>query len=1165
MIFGRYRFDRRIGGGMGDVFLATDMQHDEKVVVKISKTRFGGNGRDQHRILAEASMLSRLDHPGITKVYDCGVDDDEYYYVMEYIEGIALSSCVDLSVHDRLEIFLDCAKILNHIHNNGIVHRDIKPENIIVLPEKSNISGTRARIIDFGLSFFSGKSRITEAGHVVGTLNYMAPELLMGIEFDYRADLYSLGVTMFQSLTGKLPMETKKVANIAYNILNSLPEPPSKYNTDVSKEVDQIVISLMRRDPKERTQTAKELIDQLEAVVSTDQHTSSSSNGITVSIPDLFGREKEMDCLFDQFEQSRYSSCSVILSGPFGIGKSRLAEEFAIKAQLQGTIVLRAHGISSSIPEPLFGLRQLFWHLQYFSAFDIVDKNSSEFISLASMSQAILSKYKIKTIDVKSGNTDRLEAFKVILKKLSSRHRIVVLIDDFDNIDKETLKVCWWTVSNIEKNFMLMLTSDDLESIEIDRKTDEKNQTIELSPIKDVEGFIKSALDIDNIPGSLVESITNNTGGVPMLILDQLRTDVVSGSLHRIDHSVNFEPEKAKSIETSDYVSGIIDTLSVKERFVIDFAAVFNNRFTSGMLCEILGIEQREVNSIVDVLVKNGLLSSQNESSIVYYWLSKRFINQIARMVKHEDYKAFNILLARHFEITSPTKPHWIFKHYNMADQEDKALQWAEITCWQILNDRSIDITTYLDYIKKTGVALKDKILFLKSSIIEALLEARAGDFLHSLEMIDECIHNSILSHKDELLVKSMKVKSRILKMAKMNAEAIDVETNLVFHTPRICNNLDEYELFNSLSVLLLQQYNFHGALKYARLAQETSKKLDKASFEDSAYKLATRLIESQRISEAYSLVKEYIDSPEAKGQFRLNMLSLYPSTLWYRGEIDKASTAVGQILSELPFNQLNLRTIANFVQITHSAGHIQLCLDILERSAPGNQKLNRILIDLFKLEIDFEMNGWQNVMTKVEMLINLAKDSDNHEDVVHGLLLLGTIASHIPNLELAARSFRQAWNIAKDNKYSIIVLYSGFIIMTAVNQPLLKNELKSIAAKISEIPEHPEDRISEIYRAVCMGMATIIDAKNPIQIKTGYNILSQAKNTAIMCGHKQIVGLLGKLLGKMHSQEYRFSGLPQDKELALQNFYESEFIYRTTGATWFADYISDILNKTNR
>lgn len=387
-----------------------------------------------------------------------------------------------------------------------------------------------------------------------------------------------------------------------------------------------------------------------------------------------------------------------------------------------------------------------------------------------------------------------------------------------------------------------------------------------------------------------------------------------------------------------------------------------------------------------------------------------------------------------------------------------------------------------------------------------------------------------------------------------------------MFHTPRICNNLDEYELFNSLSVLLLQQYNFHGALKYARLAQETSKKLDKASFEDSTYKLTTRLIENQRISEAYSLVKEYIDSPESKGQFRLNMLSLYPSTLWYRGEIDKASTAIGQILSELQFNQLNPRTITNFAQIAHSAGHIQLCLDILERLVvPDNQKLNRILIDLFKLEIDFEMNGWQNVMTKVEMLINLAKDSDTHEDVVHGLLLLGTIASHIPNLELAAKSFRQAWNIVKDNKYSITVLYSGFIIMTAVNQPLLKNELKSIAVKISEIPEKPEDRISEIYRAVCMGMSTIIDAKTPIQIKAGYKILSQAKNAAISCGHKQIVGLLGKLLGKMHSQEYRFSGLPQDKELALQNFYESEFIYRTTGATWLADYISDIMNKTNR
>lgn len=1151
---------------MGDVFLATDMQNDEKVVVKISKTRISSNCRDQNRILAEASMLSRLDHPGITKVYDCGVDDSEFYYVMEYIEGTALSNCVDLTIHEKLEIFLDCAKIINHIHNNGIVHRDIKPENIIVLPEKSNTSGTRAKIIDFGLSFFSGKSRITEVGHVVGTLNYMAPELLMGIDFDYRADLYSLGVTMFQSLTGRLPVETKKVSNIAYNILNSLPEPPSKYCNEISKEIDQIVVSLLRRDPKERTQTAKELIDQLETVIQTDQCATTSGNSITVSIPDLFGRDDEMDCLFKQFENSRQSPCSVTLSGPFGIGKSRLAEEFAIKIQLQGSIVLRAHGVSSSIPEPLFGLRQLFWHLQYFSAFDTIEKNSDELISLASMSQVMMSKYKIKTISVKAGNNDRLEAFKTIIGILSGTHRIIILIDDFDHVDKETLEMCLWLVDNLQKNFMLVLTSDDLESTDFDQAKHQKNHSICLPLINDIEGFIKSALDVEDVPKTLVESVANNTGGVPMLILDQLRSDVVSGSLQYVDNCVRFLPEKAKSIETSDYIAGIMDTLTAKERFVLDFASVYNNRFTAGMLCQALGIEQREVNSIVDELVKNGMFSNQNESSIVYYWVPKRFVNQVVRMVKRDDYKAFNTLLARYLENTTPLKPNWIFKHYSMAEQEDKALLWAENTCWQMLNDQSIDVKLYLDYIKKAGVTSKDKVLLLKATIIESFLESKAGNIMHSLEMIDECIHSSMFSQKDELLVKSLKVKSRILVKGKMVREAIEVEKSLVFHTPKICTAEDDFEIFNSLSTLYLQMYDLSDALKFARLALDAAKKLDHEKLEDSTYKLAVRLIENQMISEAYALVKEALDLNQTKGQSRLNLLSIYPSTLWYRGEIDKACVTVSQILSDITFNQLSPRTIINFAQITHSAGNTTLCKEIFSKAtAANNPRFNGAMIELMKYEVDFETDGWQNVMTKVEMLISRAKDSTFVEDSVHGLLLLGTFASHIPDLELSAKSFRQAWVLAKENKYIVTLLYAGFVILTAINQPLLKSELKSITSTISEIPEHNEDMIAQIYRTVCMGLSAIIDAKTPAQVKAGYRTLSQAKTLAISCGHKQIVGLLGKLLGKIHSQDYRFSGLESDKELALQNLYESEFIYRTTGATWLADYVSDMVNKTDR
>lgn len=1164
LVFGRYRLVKRIGGGgMGEVFLATDLLHDEKVVVKISKSKPGGSSRDQRRMLSEATMLARLDHPGITKVYDCGIDEGEIYYVMEFIEGVSLAVSTGLTVHEKIEIFLDCAKIINQIHGCGIVHRDIKPENIIILPQKCVVSGTRAKIIDFGLSFFSGKSRLTETGHVVGTLNYMAPELLMGIDFDYRADLYSLGVTMFQSLTGRLPVETKKISSVAYNILNSMPEPPSRYNREIPHELDQITMSLLRRDPKERTQTAKELVNQLEEVIGKDGHSSYSTDSITVSIPDLFGREVEMERLMDKFEDSKSSSCSVVLLGPTGIGKSRLAEEFAIKAQLQGSIVLRVHGISSSMMEPLFGLRQLFWHLQFFSAFDRILKNSEEFISLASMNQAMMGKYKIRTISVKSGTRDRLESFKTIMAMLSENNRIIIVIDDYDQIDKETLDMCQSLVIDLQKNIMLLMTTDDQGAVDVENCLHQLNSSFKLTPIQDIGGFIKSSLNRGKIPESLEKSISNDTGGVPMLILDQLRSHVLSGSLKLSDENVMFSVENAKTIETSDYVAGILDMLTEKQRFVIDFAAVYGNRFTSMMISQVLGLSQWETNDIVDELVRLGMLSSRNETSNVYYWIPNRFEKQIARFIKKSDSCAFNLLLAKHLETTPNQKPHWIFRHYLKAEQEDKALYWAETVCWQMINDPEFNISPYLDFMKMTGSTQKDNVVLLKVAILEASLEARKGNIIKSLEMIDDCIYNAISSHNHELLAKSMKLKSSILSKSRLFSEAIAVEKNLLSHIPRICSDEDEYESCNNLSILSLYQRNFGDSLKYARQAHAIAKKLDTEKLSQATYRLVVRLTENQKFSEAYALAKEEIDSGKPESS---NMMLIFPSILWFRGEIDLACTKISQIFEEITFSQLRPQTLANFVQILNSAGQTDACLELLEKvSGCGNQRINNTLLDIVGFEIKFGVSGWQNLLSKMEMAVNRSREEQNKENIIYSLLALGNTASHIPDLELSASSFRQAWELAVKLNQRIALSNSAYTIMTAINQPLQKNELKMIANTVSELPDHSEDKIFCMQRTTCSGMTALIDAKNPTQSKNGFRMLYQAKSMAISYGHKQAVGMLGKLLGKLHSQEFRFSSLEQDKEAALQNLFESEFIYRSTGANWLADYVSEMTSRIDR
>jgi eukaryotic-like serine/threonine-protein kinase len=261
---GRYRIRRKLGsGGMADVYLAEDQELGRRVAIKILDDRHAHDGQFVERFRREAKNAAGLSHPSIVSIYDRGEAEGTYYIAMEYLEGRSLKELILSRGPAPVRIAIDYARqilgALRFAHRNGIVHRDIKPHNVLVDPEG------RVKVTDFGIAR-AGASQMTEAGSIVGTAQYLSPEQAKGTPVDQRSDIYSLGIVLYELLTGEVPFKGDTPVEIAMKHLSTVPEPPSARRQDVPHDLDLVVMRALAKDPDDRYANAEEMDADLERV-----------------------------------------------------------------------------------------------------------------------------------------------------------------------------------------------------------------------------------------------------------------------------------------------------------------------------------------------------------------------------------------------------------------------------------------------------------------------------------------------------------------------------------------------------------------------------------------------------------------------------------------------------------------------------------------------------------------------------------------------------------------------------------------------------------------------------------------------------------------------------------------------------------------------------------
>src|SRR5436190_24095114 len=234
---GRYRIVRKLGaGGMADVYLAEDQELGRRVAIKILNDRHATDDQFVERFRREAKNAAGLSHPNIVSIYDRGTAEGTYYIAMEYLDGRSLKELIVARGPAPIKIAIDYARqilaALGFAHRSGIVHRDIKPHNVLVDAD------ARVKVTDFGIAR-AGASQMTEAGSIIGTAQYLSPEQARGTQVDQTSDLYSLGIVLYELLTGTVPFTGDTPVEIAMKHLSAVPEPPSATRSGVPPGLDQ--------------------------------------------------------------------------------------------------------------------------------------------------------------------------------------------------------------------------------------------------------------------------------------------------------------------------------------------------------------------------------------------------------------------------------------------------------------------------------------------------------------------------------------------------------------------------------------------------------------------------------------------------------------------------------------------------------------------------------------------------------------------------------------------------------------------------------------------------------------------------------------------------------------------------------------------------------------
>jgi tetratricopeptide (TPR) repeat protein/transcriptional regulator with XRE-family HTH domain len=629
---GRYQLAEEIGrGGMGVIYRAYDAMLDREVAVKVlTNTDLGEAGRE--RLRREAQAAAKLNHPNIVSIYDVVEINDRPSIVMELVKGETLQASQPREMEAIAAVARQICAALGHAHAHGIIHRDLKPENIFITTE-----GT-IKLMDFGLAWSRGASRLTAEGALIGTVFYLAPEQAMGQEIDGRTDLYSLGILLYELTTGRLPFTAEDPIAVISQHLYAPVVPPRAYNQQIPPTLDGLIVRLISKRPEDRPASAAEVLQALEHL---DLAEAASAGELSllerIARGRLVDRASELNQLRELWSRALQGRGHLaLISGEPGIGKTRLAREISVVAQLDGAVVLsgECYEYEASAPYLPFVECLRAW----------AEAQTTEALCLKLGTAAPEMAKLIPELEARLGpltpnpplppNEERLHLFDNMarfIQALAAPQGLLIFLDDLHWADQGTLALLHYLLRRLRESRVLILAA--YREVELERTHPLASALVEWNrerlatrvalgrlSVAETGTMLAALFEQDNVSAEFSEAIHRETEGNPFFIEEVVKSLVEQGEIYREEAGWGRKEIAELTIPQSikDAIGRRLNRLSAGCVDMLHAAAALGKIFSFSELSAVAGVSEDRLLDAIDEASAAQLIRVQSGDSFAF-------------------------------------------------------------------------------------------------------------------------------------------------------------------------------------------------------------------------------------------------------------------------------------------------------------------------------------------------------------------------------------------------------------------------------------------------------------------------------------------------------------------------------------------------------------------
>jgi eukaryotic-like serine/threonine-protein kinase len=702
-------------GGFASVFKVKDLQTGEVMALK-HLANSTENPLDARRFEREFQYLSRLRHDHIVSVKDTGTDGDACYFTMEFLEGVTLDAALKApgtGLYEVLqkgsvvfrEIMIQLCEGLACIHANGLIHRDLKPSNIFLLSDQN---GPHAKILDLGLAKFRGEdpSPLTEIGIMLGTVHYMSPEQIKGVHVDHRADLYTLGVVLYEILTGQKPFMGQNSAAVVLKHLNEIPVPPRVYNLDVPQDLQLVVMRLLEKEPERRYRFADDLLADLvgsksriarRAILNDSPH--------LLQHPRFLGRPDEMAIARKLLGEVQAGKGRLLrVSGQAGIGKTRFLSEIRAEASLRGMEVIHSScfvGHNAPFQPIIECIRSAEKKLGGLSTW-VREEDRNELARIfPELGEVAVQVHRSNLIPL-----DQDEVFLSIfqlLKDLTRRSSLLFLIDDMHWVDQGTSKFIDFLLERLDNVPVLVCLGHRTIDADSSSWLNSGNE-VRLEPFgfEASKSFLMSIFNSEDIPEDFCVDVYKVAGGNAFVTLEITKALYANKSITWKNNEWNYVSTVEKMpAEVEAAIAMRLSFLTQKDRKILCLIAIANRPIDFDLISSIVGSSENKTFDQLERLAQNQFL--RKDSKEKYQIFHNLIAETLCRQIPREETKKLHLNIAEALEYSNEASdlPGEMAYHLMLAGNESEA--------WPYLvkaGDRACVAYAFSDAVDKFGQAL---------------------------------------------------------------------------------------------------------------------------------------------------------------------------------------------------------------------------------------------------------------------------------------------------------------------------------------------------------------------------------------------------------------------------------------------------------------------------